>query len=228
MSLNPIIPVILCGGSGTRLWPLSRQSFPKQFLSLTSNNKDSLLQKTIERISSLKNISSPILICNEEHRFLVAEQMRGINIKNCSILLEPLGRNTAPAIAISALKALDKNDDPILLILSSDHEILNKEKFINTLNAGINYAEKEKLVTFGIVPTSPETGYGYIKAARPFTKNLEGIDIKEFLEKPDLKTAKELIEDKRFTWNSGIFMFKAKTIIKEIEKFSPDIIKYCK
>ena len=228
MSLNPIIPVILCGGSGTRLWPLSRQSFPKQFLSLTSNNKDSLLQKTIERISSLKNISSPILICNEEHRFLVAEQMRGINIKNCSILLEPLGRNTAPAIAISALKALDKNDDPILLILSSDHEILNKEKFINTLNAGINYAEKEKLVTFGIVPTSPETGYGYIKAARPFTEILEGIDIKEFLEKPDLKTAKELIEDKRFTWNSGIFMFKAKTIIKEIEKFSPDIIKYCK
>ena len=228
MSLNPIVPVILCGGSGTRLWPLSRQSFPKQFLSLTSNNKDSLLQKTIERISTLKNISSPILICNEEHRFLVAEQMRGINIKNCSILLEPLGRNTAPAIAISALKALDKNDDPILLILSSDHEILNKEKFINTLNAGINYAKKEQLVTFGIVPTSPETGYGYIKAARPFTHNLEGIDIKEFLEKPDLKKAKELIEDKRFTWNSGIFMFKAKTIIKEIEKFSPEIIKYCK
>ena len=228
MSLNPIIPVILCGGSGTRLWPLSRQSFPKQFLSLTSNNKDSLLQNTVKRISSLKNISSPILICNEEHRFLVAEQMREINIKNCSILLEPFGRNTAPAIAISALKALDKNDDPILLILSSDHEILNKEKFINTLNAGINYAEKEKLVTFGIVPTNPETGYGYIKAAKPLTDNLEGIDIKEFLEKPDLKKAKELIEDKRFTWNSGIFMFKAKTIIKEIEKFSPEIIKYCK
>ncbi len=228
MSLNPIIPVILCGGSGTRLWPLSRQSFPKQFLSLTSDDKDSLLQKTIKRISNIKKISSPILICNEEHRFLVAEQMRGINIKNCSILLEPLGRNTAPAIAISALKALDKNDDPILLILSSDHEILNKEKFINTLNAGINYAKKEQLVTFGIVPTSPETGYGYIKAARPFTHNLEGIDIKEFLEKPDLKKAKELIEDKRFTWNSGIFMFKAKTIIKEIEKFSPEIIKYCK
>ena len=228
MSLNPIIPIILCGGSGTRLWPLSRQSFPKQFLSLTSNNKDSLLQKTIERISNLKNISSPILICNEEHRFLVAEQMRGINIKNCSILLEPFGRNTAPAIAIAALKALDKNDDPILLILSSDHEISNKEKFINTLNAGINYAENEKLVTFGIVPTSPETGYGYIKAAKPFTDNLEGIDIKEFLEKPDLETAKKLIEDKRFTWNSGIFMFKAKTIIKEIDKFSPDIIKYCR
>lgn len=228
MSLNPIIPIILCGGSGTRLWPLSRQSFPKQFLSLTSNNKDSLLQKTIERISNLKNISSPILICNEEHRFLVAEQMRGINIKNCSILLEPFGRNTAPAIAIAALKALDKNDDPILLILSSDHEISNKEKFINTLNAGINYAENEKLVTFGIIPTSPETGYGYIKAAKPFTDNLEGIDIKEFLEKPDLETAKKLIEDKRFTWNSGIFMFKAKTIIKEIDKFSPDIIKYCR
>tara|TARA_B100000945_G_scaffold295241_1_gene272562 strand:+ start:286 stop:1722 length:1437 start_codon:yes stop_codon:yes gene_type:complete len=227
MSLNPIIPVILCGGSGTRLWPLSRKSFPKQFLSLTSDDKDSLLQKTIKRVSNLKKISSPILVCNEEHRFLVAEQMRGINIKNFSILLEPFGRNTAPAIAISALKALEKNDDPILLILSSDHEILNKEKFINTLNAGINYAENEKLVTFGILPTSPETGYGYIKAAKPFTDNLQGIDIKEFLEKPDLERAKELIEDKRFTWNSGIFMFKAKTIIEEIKKYSPDIIKYC-
>ena len=227
MSLNPIIPVILCGGSGTRLWPLSRKSFPKQFLSLTSDDKDSLLQKTIKRVSNLKKISSPILVCNEEHRFLVAEQMRGINIKNFSILLEPFGRNTAPAIAISALKALEKNDDPILLILSSDHEILNKEKFINTLNAGINYAENEKLVTFGILPTSPETGYGYIKAAKPFADNLQGIDIKEFLEKPDLERAKELIEDKRFTWNSGIFMFKAKTIIEEIKKYSPDIIKYC-
>ena len=228
MSLNPIIPVILCGGSGTRLWPLSRQSFPKQFLSLTSNDKDSLLQKTIKRISNIKRISSPILICNEEHRFLVAEQMRGININNSSIILEPFGRNTAPAITISALKALENNDDPILLILSSDHEILNKEKFINTLNAGINYAEKEKLVTFGIVPTSPETGYGYIKASKPLKDNLQAIDIEEFLEKPDLETAKELIQDKRFTWNSGIFMFKAKTIIKEIEKFSPDIIKYSK
>ena len=228
MPLNPIIPVILCGGSGTRLWPLSRQSFPKQFLSLTSNNKASLLQKTIDRISNLKNISSPILVCNEEHRFLVAEQMRGINIKNFSILLEPFGRNTGPAIAISALKALEKNEDPTLLILSSDHEILDKEKFINTLNAGINYAEKDKLVTFGIVPTSPETGYGYIKAEKPFTENLQGIDIKEFLEKPNLERAKELIKDKRFTWNSGIFMFKAKTIIEELENFSPDIVKYCK
>ncbi len=227
MSLNPIIPVILCGGSGTRLWPLSRQSFPKQFLSLTSDDKDSLLQKTIKRISNLKKISSPILVCNEEHRFLVAEQMRGINIKNFSILLEPFGRNTAPAIAISALKALEKNDDPILLILSSDHEILNKEKFINTLNAGICYAENGKLVTFGIVPTRPETGYGYIKAEKPFNDNLQGIDIKEFLEKPDLEKAKEFINDKRFTWNSGIFMFKAKTIIEEIEKYSPDIVKYC-
>ena len=181
MSLNPIIPVILCGGNGTRLWPLSRETFPKQFLSLSSNDKYSLLQKTIDRISNLNKISSPILVCNEEHRFLVAEQMRGVNVKNFSILLEPSGRNTAPAIAISALKALEKNDDPILLILSSDHEILNREKFINAINEGINYVEKEKLVTFGIVATSPETGYGYIKAAKPFTDNLKGLDIIEFL-----------------------------------------------
>ena len=144
MTSKSVVPVILCGGSGTRLWPLSRESFPKQFLSVVSDDKKSLLQKTISRISNLENIQSPILICNEEHRFIVAEQMREINIKPFSILLEPFGRNTAPAITIAALKALelDKKIDPIILVLSSDHEIRNTENFIEAINKGFDFAKK--------------------------------------------------------------------------------------
>mgnify|MGYP001323980263 CR=1 FL=1 len=165
---NNIIPIILCGGSGSRLWPLSRQSFPKQFLSL-NNNKNSLLQNTQLRLKNLKNKSNPILICNEEHRFIVAEQMREINVKPSSIILEPFGKNTAPAITLASLKAIEKNDnDPILLILSSDHQIKDEEKFIEVINCGIQYANKGSLVTFGIVPKSPQTGYGYIEAENEF------------------------------------------------------------
>ena len=139
-----IIPVILCGGTGSRLWPLSRESFPKQFLEL-SENKNSLLQNTVNRISGLKNSINPILICNEEHRFLAAEQMRGINIKPSSILLEPIGRNTAPAIALAALKALSIEENPLLVVLSSDHEIKDENKFLETLALGVPFALQEKL-----------------------------------------------------------------------------------
>ena len=167
MNSNPIIPVILCGGSGTRLWPLSRRSFPKQFLSLSSNSNKSLLQLTQERINALEGIQEPILICNEEHRFLVAEQMREINITPKTILLEPFGRNTCPAITLAAIKALDFDPDPILLILSSDHIIEDYKEFIKVIEAGIKFAKEKKLVTFGIVPKTPETGYGYIKSKEP-------------------------------------------------------------
>ena len=228
MKAKSIIPIILCGGSGTRLWPLSRESFPKQFLSIDSENNNSMLQRTLLRISNLKNIKSPILICNEKHRFIVAEQMREIKVKDFSIILEPFGRNTAPAITIAALKAQGIDDDSILLVLSSDHQIIKQEKFLDVLQLGTEYADKDRLVTFGIVPTSAETGYGYIKASNPFNSDqLEGASIEKFFEKPDLKTAKKFILDKRFTWNSGIFMFKTKTIINEIEKFAPEIIKNC-
>ena len=224
---SPIIPVILCGGSGTRLWPLSRESFPKQYLSL-GTHKESLLQKTLTRIKDLKNITSPILVCNENHRFIVAEQMRAINIKKFSILLEPSGKNTAPAITIAALKALEIEQDPILLVLSSDHEILDVNKFTLAIKAGINYAKEGKLAIFGILPKLPETGYGYIKGSKPFDINkLEAIKIEKFLEKPNLDTAKKLIKDKRYTWNSGMFIFKAKTILEEIQKFTPEVIKNC-
>ena len=228
MSSSPIVPLILCGGKGTRLWPLSRASYPKQFLSIEKGEKLSLLQQTIKRIQPLKNLKKPILVCNEEHRFIVAEQMRELDIDDFIIILEPFGRNTAPAITIAAIKSLELEEDPTLLVLSSDHEIKDIEKFLTILNEGSKYAEQNKLVTFGIVPTSPEIGYGYIKASKPFSTNIEGFAIESFLEKPDLNTAKKLIKDNRFTWNSGMFMFKAKEIIKEINKFTPGILLSCK
>ena len=157
-----LVPVILSGGFGSRLWPLSRKSFPKQFLSFDKNSKQSLLQKTQERISILPNICNPIIICNEEHRFIVAEQMREINITPNSILLEPFGRNTAPAITLAALKALESASNPYLLVLSSDHEIKNKENFYAVIEKGLEYASKGRLVTFGVIPDYPETGFGYI------------------------------------------------------------------
>ncbi len=229
MIVGNIIPVILCGGSGSRLWPLSRQSFPKQFLAL--NDKYSLLQNTFLRLSNLKNISNPILVCNEEHRFIVAEQMREINVTPLSILLEPFGRNTAPAITIAALKALESNmdKDPVLLILSADHEIKNKNNFLEVIKNGYEYAENKKLVTFGVIPNSPQTGYGYIKSEKPFIEGeFSAENILEFIEKPNLENANEFIKDKRFSWNSGIFMFKAKKILEELNKFAPDIMTSCK
>ncbi len=224
-----ILPVILCGGQGTRLWPLSRKSFPKQFLSINNLNKKSLLQNTQQRLEGIKNLIEPILICNSDHRFIVAEQMREININPKSILLEPFGRNTAPAILLAAFKSLETEDNPHLLILSADHQINNAKKFRDLIEIGKIYSEENKLVTFGVVPRSPETGYGYIKSEKPFNlKNFEGLNILEFIEKPNLERAKELIKDKSFTWNSGIFLFKAKTIINEIKNLNPEIYNACK
>ena len=159
----------------------------------------------------LENLIEPILICNREHRFIVAEQMREININPKSILLEPFGRNTAPAILLAAFKSLEIEDNPHLLILSADHQIKNDKKFRDLIEIGKSYSEKDKLVTFGVIPRSPETGYGYIKSEKPFNlQNIEGINISEFIEKPNLKKAKELIKDKCYTWNSGIFYSRQK------------------
>ncbi len=228
MPVNTLIPVILCGGSGTRLWPLSRESFPKQYLTIDDNYKKSFLQKTQLRLKGLKNIENPLIICNEEHRFIAAEQMREIGIKPKRILLEPFGRNTAPAITLSALLSLEEYTNPNLLILSADHEIKDIEKFIKVVETGLKYSEEDKLVTFGVIPESPETGYGYIQGDKPFNKeNLVASKIIKFTEKPDYETAKEFINNKCFTWNSGIFLFKAKNILEEIKKFSPEILKCC-
>ena len=219
----------MCGGIGTRLWPLSRKSFPKQFLSISSLNKKSLLQNTQKRLEGIDNLKEPILICNKDHRFVVAEQMREIDINPNSILLEPFGRNTAPAILLAALKSLEIEDNPHLLILSADHQIHNDKKFRDLIEIGISHSEKDKLVTFGVIPRSPETGYGYIKSEKPFNlQNIEGINISKFIEKPNLETAKELIKDKSYTWNSGIFLFKAKTIINEIKHLNLEIYEACR
>ena len=155
--------------------------------------------------------------------------MRSININPYAILLEPFGKNTAPAIALAAIKALEKENDPILLVLASDHDIKNKPEFLKAIKKGVDLASKEKLITFGIIPNSPETGYGYIKSDKPFNNDeISDNNIVNFTEKPNLSTAKEFLKDKRFTWNSGMFVFKAKTILEEIDKYNPEIIKFCR
>ena len=220
MSKKNLIPVILCGGQGTRLWPLSRSSLPKQYISLASNSKKTLLQKTYERISNFENIDDPIFICNEENRFVAAEQIREINVKPKAILLEPFGRGTAPAIAIAALKALEYNKESLLLVLSCDHEIIDNNSFLASIRIGLEYANQGRLVTFGVTPTEPSAAYGYIKSEKPLNLN-KASKISSFVEKPDLEKAKEFIKNKCFSWNSGIFLFDPEILIKEFEKFEP-------
>ena len=224
----PVIPVILCGGTGSRLWPISRESYPKQYLKINPEDNLTLLQRTFKRISSVPELKDPILVCNEEHRFIAAEQMRQIDIIPQSILLEPFGKNTAPAITLAAITAIKNEEDPILIVLSSDHFIKDEAKFVKIIKNGIDYAKKDRLVTFGVSPTKPETGYGYIKSAMPFkTEQIEGINIDKFIEKPDIDNARKFLEDKRFVWNSGIFAFKATILINEIKKFSKNIFETC-
>lgn len=219
-----LIPVILAGGSGTRLWPLSRRLYPKQLIELTSTK--TMLQETILRLENIENLSDPIIICNEDHRFMVAEQLRQININNPSIILEPIAKNTAPAIAVSAVKALELDLDPTLIVLPADHYIGDMETFKESIKTGYEAAEKNLVITFGIVPSSPETGYGYIKKGASVSGAVSMVD--KFVEKPDLETAKKYLESGKYLWNSGMFIFKAKTIIEEFEKNSPEILKCAK
>ena len=216
-----IIPVILSGGSGTRLWPLSRKEYPKQYLSLVGDN--TMLQETMLRLSGLDNLADPIIVCNADHRFLVAEQCQQIDIQNPTIILEPIGRNTAPAIAAAALQSLKKTDNAVLLVLSADHVIQDVGVFHQAINIARSQAREGKLATFGIVPTDANTGYGYIKSS---LENINGsYKVEEFVEKPDLKTAKSYLEQGNYLWNSGMFMFKADKLIDELTTYSPDIIK---
>ncbi len=219
-----IIPVILAGGSGERLWPLSRALFPKQLLSFSGKEK-TLLQNTASRIADFEHIDKTIVICNIEERFLVAEQLRRINFSPGLIILEPEARNTAAAISVAIHKSFDIADDPILLVMPSDHYIEDEKTFSRTTKTGKFCAEKGYIATFGVPPTSPETTFGYIKKG----KKLEyGLSIESFKEKPDSETAKRYLESGNYFWNSGIFMFKASIMKKELEKFTPELVEHTK
>ena len=224
-----LLPIILCGGTGTRLWPLSRKSFPKQYLSINNNKNSSFLQITVQRIKNLENAENPIVICNEEHRFITAAQLRQITIKPSSILLEPSSQNTAPAITAAALKAISSGNDPILLILPSDHQITNEKIFLNSIEKAIKATIEGHIVTFGIKPSNPATGFGYIKSKDCLNNNFSGpYQIESFIEKPNKELAEKLYQDKTYSWNSGIFMAKASILIKELETFCPEPVLNCK
>ncbi|RDV26072.1 mannose-1-phosphate guanylyltransferase/mannose-6-phosphate isomerase [Alteromonas aestuariivivens] len=214
-------PVILAGGSGSRLWPKSRAALPKQFLSLTS--EQTMLQETLARLEGT-DTEHPIVICNDAHRFLVAEQLRQLNVEHGGILLEPVGRNTAPAIALAALQATRNGNDPVLLILAADHLIKKLPEFHAAIAKAEMLAQAGKLVTFGIVPDQPHTGYGYIQSGDQLDY---GFTVKEFVEKPDLKTAQDYVSSGKYYWNSGMFMFKASRYLEELKKFNPEILDVC-
>ena len=228
MSPHSLVPVILCGGTGTRLWPLSRATYPKQYWALASSGEETLLQQTQQRLRGLPRLAPPLLVCNEEHRLIVAEQMRQIDVDPAAILLEPMGRNTAPAVTVAALQATARGDDPLLLVLAADHVIADGARFRHTVSAGLAAAEAGQLVTFGIVPTAPETGYGYIEASQDLAGSSEPVPIARFVEKPDRATAEQFLATGRFTWNSGMFLFKASAILAELERLAPDVVSACR
>lgn len=229
MTIKKILPIILSGGSGSRLWPLSRADFPKQFLKIDSNDSLTFIQKTVLRFKDNLYFDDPILSCNKEHRFIAAEQMMEININPKCILLEPISRNTAPAIAISAHKACENGDDPNLLILPSDHVIKENKKFLEIVVNAIEYSNKGYLITFGVEPKKPETGYGYIESEQALEYNHFKFEkIIKFIEKPNKDLANKLLLDKKFSWNSGIFLFRARTFLNELKRYSPEIYEYSK
>lgn len=216
-------PIIMAGGTGSRLWPLSRQLNPKQFLALASPDT-TMLQATIQRLTGL-GAALPRLICNEEHRFLAAEQLRQLGMDDAEILLEPVGRNTAPAIALAALQARAQGEDPLLLVLAADHLIQDVTAFHQAIEQAMVLATEGKLVTFGVVPTSPETGYGYIEQGIELPEG--GFSVSRFVEKPDVATAEQYVAQGHYFWNSGMFLFRASVFLEQLGAFRPDILAAC-
>ena len=221
-----IVPVILAGGSGTRLWPMSRELYPKQLIDIY--NEYTMLQNTVLRLEGLEQVCAPIVVCNEDHRFMTAEQFHQIKTIPTSILLEPIGRNTAPAIALAALKAMEIHSDPTLLVLPADHVIENIGQFHKAVQLGAGFAESGKLITFGIIPNAPKTGYGYIKKGAVIEEATGVTAIECFVEKPDEKTAQAYLDSGEYCWNSGMFMFTASQIISQLDIHSPGMVAPCK
>jgi mannose-1-phosphate guanylyltransferase len=217
-----ILPVIIAGGTGSRLWPLSRQLNPKQFLKLRGDT--TLFQQTLVRLEGMET-ASPTIICNEDHRFIVAEQLRETGVIGASIVLEPVGRNTAPAIALVALNACDSGQDPVLLVLAADHHIADPQAFKQAVWRAETLARHDQLVTFGIVPSHAESGFGYIQRGSPLPQH--GYSVLRFVEKPDSTKAEYYVKSGDYYWNSGIFMFKASVYLKALREFRPDILESC-
>jgi mannose-1-phosphate guanylyltransferase/mannose-6-phosphate isomerase len=218
-----ILPVILSGGAGTRLWPLSRELYPKQLLPLACDK--TMLQETISRLDGIQDIEAALIVCNDAHRFMVAEQVRQLDKEPQAIILEPCGRNTAPAVAIAALHAQKSGTDPVLLVLPADHLIQDVPAFHLAVQLGVAQAEQGALVTFGIVPTQPETGYGYIRAEQG--THAAVYPVAEFVEKPDLETARSYLSSGDYYWNSGMFMFRASRYLEELERYQPEMLTAC-
>jgi mannose-1-phosphate guanylyltransferase/mannose-6-phosphate isomerase len=219
--VSKLQPVLLSGGSGTRLWPLSREAYPKQFLPLAG--QDTMLQATWLRAAPLAD-AAPIVVANEEHRFLVAEQLRQIGAPTPAILLEPVGRNTAPAIAAAALQATADGEDPLLLVLPSDHVVRDVEAFRAAVRRAAGAADRGALVTFGIHPDAPETGFGYIQSGAELSADDAVFKVLRFVEKPDIATARDYLAEGNYSWNSGMFLFRASRYLQELERFRPDIV----
>jgi mannose-1-phosphate guanylyltransferase/mannose-1-phosphate guanylyltransferase/mannose-6-phosphate isomerase len=221
-----VSPVILSGGSGTRLWPMSRESYPKQLLPLTSDR--SLLQETAARASNGGQFASPVVVCNAEHRFVVAQQLRDIDRTPRSILLEPVGRNTAPAAAVASMVLARDNENALVLLLPSDHTISDTLAFHNAVKLAAGAAAGGALVTFGIKPSRPETGYGYIHRGAPLKGHNGCFSVAEFVEKPDRQTAERYVASGNYCWNSGMFLFSARRYLEELERLEPDIVARCR
>jgi len=223
--MNFVYPVVLSGGVGSRLWPLSRSLYPKQLLSLYSDQ--SLIQDTVMRLQK-SSYKAPTIICNQEHRFVIAEQMRDIGVSPLSIVLEPEGKNTAPAAAVAALLLYDADPDALMLVLPADHIIQKPGLLDEAVNKASKLAKNGTLLTFGINPDKPETGYGYILQGAPMQEFSDCFKAEKFLEKPDLQTAKEFLLDDRYLWNSGIFLFSARSYLEALEKNKPQMMELCR
>jgi mannose-1-phosphate guanylyltransferase/mannose-1-phosphate guanylyltransferase/mannose-6-phosphate isomerase len=219
-----IVPVILAGGSGTRLWPLSREFYPKQLINMY--NRHTMLQNTVLRLKDMADMDAPLIVCNEAHRFMTAEQLHRIQVTPQAIILEPAAKNTAPAIALAAIELMERGQDPVMLVLPADHRIDDVSAFYRGIEQGKTLAEEGYLITFGIVPDGPETGYGYIQKGSPLEDNV--CRIQRFVEKPDLDTAQSYLSSGDYCWNSGMFMFKASAILKELEAHAPDMVEICR